>query len=91
MPRKKPDRRDLMIKIRVVPLVPMPKSELLRQVRRAIRTQIVPDTIQISYMDWEKGKGARLSDGRIEGDDLESLKRFAAAFSAADTRVERLS
>ena len=90
MPRKKPDRRDLMMKVRVIPLVPMPKSELMRQVRRAIRTSIVPDTIQISYMDWEKGTGARVNDGRVEGDDLESLKRFAGAFAAADTRVERV-
>lgn len=90
MPRKKVDRRSLMMKIRVIPLVPMPKSELLRQVRRAIRTRVVPDTIQIAYMDWAKGSGRRLSDGRVEGDDLESLKRFAAAFEEADIRVERV-
>ncbi|MCP4899831.1 MAG: hypothetical protein GY906_22925 [bacterium] len=90
MPRKKPDRRSLMMKIRVRPLVRMPKSELIRQVRKAIRTRMVPDTIEISYMDWEKGDGAELNSGRLEGRQLDDLRAFYNAFTESDIRAERV-
>jgi len=91
MPRKIGDRRALMMKFRVTPLVRMPASEIVRQLKRALRTRIVPPTIRIEYMDWAKGRGGRMgaNAGRIDGEQLEDLRAFLGAIAKSDVRVER--
>lgn len=93
MPRRGADRRALMMKFRVTPMVRMPASEIVRQLKRALRTRIVPATIRIEYMDWAKGRGGRLggmNNGVIDGSALEDLRAFVGALRASSVRVERV-
>lgn len=85
--------RRLTLKIRVRPLVRMPKSELFHQVRHAIRTGVVPDTVEIMAMDWGHATGRRLQAGStISGDDLDAMRDFynvLTAMDSGDLRFER--
>ncbi len=81
MPRK---RQQLMLKFRLRLTHPMPKSEAYKKLRRALRTGMVPEGIEIMAMDWESGGGKSWSEGAIPPEDLHSMQGFFRVFMAAD-------
>ncbi len=90
MPRRY-DPRPLMLKIRVVPTRPMRKSELFKLVETAFRRRLIPEGIEVHWVDWQKGKEGR-AQGRISGDVADALASFHAAMKHAATefRVEKV-
>lgn len=86
------DPRPLMLKIRVVPTRPMRKSEMFRLVETAFRRRLVPEGIDIRWVDWQKGTEGRAS-GRISDDVAAALADFHAAMRHAGTefRIEKVS
>jgi len=91
MPRRRQDKRPLMMKFRVIPTRTMRKSELLRLLQRAVRTGVVPDGIEVRYMDWAKGREARVNSGQIPGSAWQDLRAFYHAMTNEHTaiRVEK--
>ena len=91
MPRRGPDKRPLMLKFRVVPTRTMRKSELLRLLQRAVRTGVVPDGIELRWMDWAKGEEGRQNSGQIPGNAWAELRSFYGAMTNENTaiRVEK--
>ena len=93
MPRsKKGKSRRTQLKIRAVPLHPMPKSVFYSKIRQACRTGIVPDGIEMTTMDWAKGTGRTLRAGiTLDADDSDALKRAYKVLTESDIRIERPS
>lgn len=86
MPRRKEESYN--VKFRVEVHHPMPKSEALRLLKRAIRTGIVPENITVHWMDWTKGEGGKARGG--EYDDVATMSEFHHAIEAAGViRAER--
>lgn len=87
MPRKK---QPLMLKFRVRPLRRMRKSELISKLKEAVRRGVVPEGIEIRYMDWAKGTEGQLGEGRIPASRLNEFRNFYRALARADIRAERV-
>ncbi len=86
---KKP--RPLMMKFRIRPTKRMRMSTAMRLLKQAVRTGIVPDGIEIAWMDWEKGSEGKLNAGQIPGDQWQELRNFYGAMAAVDQfRVARV-
>lgn len=86
------DPRPLMLKIRVVPTRPMRKSELFKLVETAFRRRLIPEGIEIYWVDWQKGREGRINEGRISQDVADALANFHAVMKHASTefRVEKV-
>lgn len=90
-----PKNRNLMLKFRLVVNRPMRKSEALRLLKRAVRTGVMPEGIELRWLDWARPTrtGAVRSGGRINPEWWEELRAFAGALNAAERsgglRVER--
>jgi len=83
MPRRGKTPRRLEIKFRVRPLVRMPKSEMFRKLKEFVETGIVPDDIDVAYMEYQHAHGRRFSAGeRIQPHEQEELAKFYAVMTA---------
>lgn len=97
MPRKSDSRarwgttpEPLMLKFRVVVLRRMRKSEVVQKLKEAVRRGVVPEGIEIRYMDWSKGREGELREGRIDQARLTELQAFYRALAQSDIRGERV-
>ncbi len=67
MPRAK--LPPIHIKVGIIIKRPMSKAEAEKLKNRAIRTGIVPEGIELAYVDWERGKGKKFRSGRYVGEE----------------------
>jgi hypothetical protein len=86
----KPEHEPLMLKFRVIALRKMRKSEMVRKLREAVRRGVVPEGIEIRWMDWAKGEEGQLREGRIPEKQWTEVAIFYRALVKADIRVERV-
>lgn len=69
--------RKLFIKFRVKPLVRMPKSVMLAKIREVCLTGIVPDDIEVAYMEYGHGRGGSYTAGkRLDADSLSEFQNL---------------
>ncbi len=88
MPTKQP--RNLMMKFRLSITRRMPKGEAIRKLKRAIRSGMVPEGIEIHWIDWASGAEGHVSEGTIDGSTLVEMRIFYNALAVADMRAERV-
>jgi hypothetical protein len=86
MPSKR--KRALNLKIRVVITKRMRKSDAIKRVRRSIDTGIIQPGIELAWIDWRTGKGARAKAGQyVEGEALNALVQFHNAIVHPEMKV----
>jgi len=93
MPRRKKKGlpRRTQVKIRAIPLIPMPKSVFYSLIRQACRTGIVPQHLELTTMDWAKGTGNKLRSGStLDASDHDALKLAYKVLTESDIRIERV-
>lgn len=95
MPRKsrRRTREQVHVKLRVVTLRRMKKGELVRKLKQAIRTRMVPEGIELAYIDWSKeGRSGHLSESQTIGDDAadELHKIYAMMRAGGRWRIENV-
>lgn len=88
MPSKQP--RNLMMKFRLSITRRMSKGEAIKKLKRAIRSGMVPEGIEIHWIDWESGKEGHVSEGSIDGARLNEMRILYNALAVADMRAERV-
>lgn len=82
----------LHLKIRVVLTRPMTQDAALALMQEAVETGVVPDGIEVRWIDWEKGGGGRARAGRLSQDVAAALEAFYGAIaSSGQTRFEPVS
>lgn len=82
--------QNLYVKFRLGITRRMRKSEALELLGEALRTGVVPDGINIAYIDWETGKEGKVNNaGTIAADELEQMRAFYGAYEVADKDVVR--
>lgn len=91
MARRKPRRT--LLKIRVVPLVRMPKSRLFTLIKQACETGIIPDDIELQTLNWDHGTGGSYRRGySLSARDRENLRNcyefLTGAVGKSSIRVE---
>ena len=89
--RYKKDKRPLHLKVRVILTRRMSEAMAYSKLLQAVETGVVPDGIEIRWVDWEKAEHGRASSGRIEDDVAEALRRFAGAIAQSEPRFEPVS
>ena len=87
-----PESQNLYIKFRLGITRRMRKSEALQLLSDALRTGVVPDGIDIAYIDWESGREGKYNAGTIPADELEAMRSFYGAYESenAHVRAERV-
>lgn len=76
------------LKIRVRATRQLRVHQVWDRIRRAARTRIVPDGIEILVLDWEDSSGARIRGGEYIGDDaLDALRAMLGILKAGNVRV----
>lgn len=88
MPSKHP--HNLMMKFRLTITRRMSKGDAIRKLKRAIRSGMVPEGIEIHWIDWESGSEGHVSEGTIPGERLDEMRVFYNALAVADMRAERV-
>lgn len=74
------DKRPLGLKIRARAMRPMSREGLSRRVKRASETAVVPEGIELLYVDWYKGRGHEAKSGAYTGVEmLDALVSFRRA------------
>ena len=89
MPKKKKrraTRETLMIRIRVRPKRRMRKRDVIAKLLYTAETGMVPDDIEISWIDWSKGASGNTFHG---AEQIEALQNFVTAMRESSIRVER--
>ncbi len=89
--RFKRDKRPLHLKIRVILTRRMSEQMAYSKLLQAVETGVVPDGIEIAWVDWEKGEHGRANSGRIDDDVAKALQDFAGAIAASNPRFEPVS
>ena len=90
MPSKQTGNKALTLKFRLSITRKMRTSTAIELLKKAVRTGIVPDGIEIHYVDWLSGReGHHQSGGNI--DNLEEMRAFYGALVASDVRVARIA
>lgn len=86
--RKKPKvrTRTTYVKVRVIPLIPMPKSVLLRKVQESAESGVIDPDIDVRYVQYGHASGRR-SVGQFASvaDKVEALQDFYGVILSADT------
>jgi len=78
-----------MLKIRIIPLRRMRMTEAVAKLRHAMRTGYMAADIEVAYIDWESGKGRRVTSGTIAGSDMTALVNFFEMMESSQVRAER--
>lgn len=82
----------LHLKIRVILTRPMTQDAALALMMEAAETGVVPDGIEVRWIDWEKGGSGRARSGRLTQDVAAALEAFYGAIaSSGPTRFEPVS
>lgn len=82
---------NLHLKLRVVVTKRMRASQARSLLNRAIATGIVPTGIDIRWIDWEKGVGGKVREGRILPDTMrKALRSFYNALTKGSSRFARV-
>lgn len=77
--------RRLEIKFRVRPLVRMPKSVMFGKLLEAVESGVVPDDIEIAYVEYGHGSGRHLAAGaRLSADEMGELRTFYNVLASID-------
>lgn len=81
------DPRSLQLKIRVRARKGLitSKEDLIDAIESTIATGIVPDGIEIHWIDWRKGEGSSSKSGRLTDELATELAAFWLAISHEDT------
>lgn len=66
----------------------MTKEKALQELYRVARTRMPPEGIDIMLMDWEKGTGREIREGRISREAAKELNVFYGAIKQGAPRVE---
>lgn len=90
-------RRPLMLKLRVVPKVPMSKRALVEAIDRSVDSGVLDSRIEIHVADWAKATAhGQVNEGRLSPPLHRELFAFREAMRAAQegrglsrVRVER--
>jgi hypothetical protein len=90
MPKKTKGNKSVSLKFRLTITRRMRKDEAVTLLKRAVRTGIVPDGIEIHYVDWLSGReGHHMNGGTI--DNLEEMRAFYRVLVASDVRAARVA
>lgn len=87
------DRRLFQLKVRVRVTKPMTDDQVFAAVKRAARSRMVPDGLEIDFLDWQSGRAERMRQGSYTepGKTLDALHDFNAMIQAGLPRIERVS
>lgn len=84
-PPREGKSRTTYVKVRVVPLVPMPKSVLLQKVRDSAESGVIDPEIDVVYVEYDHKYLGRRSGYRQTADKLEALQDFYRVVTNADS------
>ncbi|MEE8177719.1 MAG: hypothetical protein V3T65_06970 [Acidobacteriota bacterium] len=92
MARKRARKRDMYIKIRVVLTRPMSRAEAIKLARRTVATRIVPEGLELAWIDWRRGRGYTAEEGSyIEDEAYDALVDFYGVLRRGKTKVAVVS
>lgn len=93
--RRNRKTRRVLLKIRAIPLVRMPKSVFFEKIRQACKNGIVPSDIEITTLNWDHAEGNRYRAGTVlsgkDRDELRNCYNILVGVRKADVRFERPS